>query len=116
MTMQTSTTKNAASERIESKCQDWGFYGTIRSNLKLSEDEAAERFDRAVRYTAKRLDMKLDAARRFLDSKLGRHLGDVCHKDARVEDTLAALYPQWKRDVREFKAMAIKSTDEAFYA
>ena len=110
-TMQTSTTNT----KIESRVTDWGFYGTIRSNLNLSEDEAAELFDRAVRFTAKRLDMKLDAARRFLDSKLGRHLADVCHRDARVEDTLAALYPQWKRDVREIKRMAINTTDEAFY-
>ena len=111
MAMQTSTTNT----RIESRVTDWGFFGTIRSNLNLSEEEAGELFDRAVRFTAKRLDMKLDAARRFLDSKLGRHLGDVCHRGAQVEDTLAALYASWRRDVREFKAMAINTTDEAFY-
>ena len=111
MTMQTSTTNT----RIESRVTDWGFFGTVRSNLNLSEDEAAELFDRAARFTARSLKMEFPAARRFLDSKLGRHLADVCHRDAQVEDTLAALYPQWKRDVREFRTMAINSTDEAFY-
>jgi hypothetical protein len=61
--------------------------------------------------------MDLDAARRFLDSKLGRHLADVCHEATpkRIEEVLGALYGHWERDVREFRKMAINSTDEDFY-
>ena len=117
MTMKTSTAAAAnATEKIEARVKSWGFYGTIQENLKLSDAEAAEAFDRAVRFTAKRLRMELDAARRFLDSRLGRHLADVCHKEAPIETTLGSLYGLWKRDVREFRANAINSTDEAFYA
>ena len=112
-TKPTLTAKTAA--KIEARVKDWGFFGTIQENLKLSEEEAAEAFDRAVRFTARRLRMELDAARRFLDSRLGRHLADVCHTDAPIETTLSSLYGSWKRDVREFRANAINSTDEAFY-
>jgi len=100
---------------ITTKNEDWGFYGATLSNLGLSDNEAAELFDRAVRFTANRLNMNTDAARRFLDSKLGRHLGDQCNHVAGVETKLGALYDSWKRDVRQFKSMAINSTDEAFY-
>lgn len=113
------TSKTAADNtttKIASRNEAWGFSSTIRSNLNLSETEAADVFDRAVRFTAKRLDMDLDAARRFLDSRLGRHLADVCHEDAPIETTLDSLYASWKRDVREFRSMAINTTDEAFYA
>ena len=115
--MKTSTTAAAnATAKIESRVKDWGFYGTIQENLKLSDKEAADAFDRAVRFTANRLIMELPAARRFLDSRLGRHLADVCHKGAPIETTLDSLYVSWKREVREFRANAINSTDEAFYA
>ena len=100
---------------ITTRNEAWGFYGTALSNLGLSDDEAAKLFDRAVRFTANRLDMKLDAARRFLDSKLGRHLADQCNHAAGVETKLGALYDSWKRDVRQFKSMAVNSTDETFY-
>lgn len=116
MTMKTKPTAPAnTNPKIESRVKNWGFFGTIQENLKLSDTEAAEAFDRAVRFTAKRLRMELDAARRFLDSRLGRHLADVCHTGAPVETTLDSLYGSWKRDVREFRKSAINSTDEAFY-
>jgi hypothetical protein len=114
--MKTSKTAAAnASAKIASRNESWGFYSTIQANLKLSDTETAESFDRAARFTAKRLGMDTDAARRFLDSKLGRHLADVCHAGAPIETTLDSLYGSWKRDVREFRRMAINSTDEAFY-
>ena len=100
---------------ITTKNEAWGFYAATRSNLGLSDNEAAKLFDRAVRFTAKRLDMKLDAARRFLDSKLGRHLADQCDDAAGVETKLGGLYASWRRDVRQFKSVAVNSTDEAFY-
>ena len=31
-------------------------------------------------------------------------------------ETLDSLYGSWKRDVREFRRMAINTTDEAFYS
>ena len=117
--MKTSTTAAAnATAQIESRVKDYGFFGTIQANLKLSDAEAAEAFDRAVRFTAKRLAMELPAARRFLDSRLGRHLADVCNAATpeRIEEVLGSLLASWKRDVREFRANAINSTDEAFYA
>ena len=104
-------------EKITTRNDSWGFYATIQENLKLSDLEAADAFDRAVRFTAKRLKMDLPAARRFLDSRLGRHLADVCDEATpkRIEEVLGSLYGQWKRDVREFSRVAINSTDEAFY-
>jgi len=107
-----------ATVNIESRVKDWGFFGTIQENLKLSDAEAAEAFDLAVRFTAKRLKMELPAARRFLDSRLGRHLADVCNEATpkRIEEVLGSLYGQWKRDVREFSRVAINTTDEGFYA
>ena len=100
---------------IATNNEAWGFYAATRSNLNLSDSEAAALFDRAVRFTAKTLDMKLDAARRFLDSKLGRHLADQCSDAAEIETKLGELYASWKRDVAEFRRMAINTTDEAFY-
>ena len=108
-------TSQTATAKIETLNAEWGFYAILRSNLKLSDAETADAFDRAARFTAKRLGMNTDAARRFLDSKLGRHLADACVSTARVEETLDSLYGSWKRDVREFRRMAINSTDEAFY-
>ena len=113
------TTKTAAANattKIATGNDSWGFHATIQENLKLSDGETADAFDHAVRFTAKRLGMELAAARRFLDSRLGRHLADVCHKGAPIETTLNSLYGSWKRDVREFRSMAINSTDEAFYS
>ena len=115
------TSKTAAANttaKIVTGNESWGFYATIQGNLKLSDTEAADAFDSAVRFTAKRLGMELPAARRFLDSRLGRHLADVCNAATpkRLEEVLGSLYGQWKRDVREFRKMAINSTDEAFYA
>ena len=111
-------TSKAAAEKIASRNEAWGFYATIQENLKLSDAETADAFDLAVRFTAKRLGMELPAARRFLDSRLGRHLADVCDDATpkRIEEVLGSLYDQWKRDVREFSRVAINSTDEAFYA
>ena len=117
--MKTNKTATAnATAKIESRVKDWGFFGTIQENLKLSDAEAADAFARAVRFTAKCLKMELPAARRFLDSRLGRHLADVCNaaNPKRIEEVLGSLYGQSKRDVREFRNMAINSTDEAFYA
>lgn len=106
----------------------WGFFGALRSNHNLSEEEAAELFDHAVRFTAKRLGIEPVAARRFLDSKLGRHLADpiglvhdangldMAASKACLTEQLGALYASWKRDVREFKSMAVNATDEAFYS
>jgi len=114
--MKTSKTAAAKSTaKIATGNEGWGFSATIQGNLKLSDAEAADAFDRAVRFTAKRLRMDLDAARRFLDSRLGRHLADVCHEGAPIETTLDSLYGSWKRDVREFRNHAINTTDEAFY-
>jgi hypothetical protein len=112
------TTLNTTTAKIASRNEEWGFFGTLRENLKLSEAETSDAFDRAVRFTAKRLNMDLDAARRFMDSRLGRHLADVCNAATpkRIEEVLGSLYGQWKRDVREFRRVAINSTDEAFYS
>jgi len=107
-----------ATAKIATGIESWGFHHTIQENLKLSDSEAADAFDHAVRFTAKRLKMELPAARRFLDSRLGRHLADVCNEATpkRIEEVLGSLYGQWKRDVREFSRVAINTTDEAFYA
>ena len=115
-------TNKAATANVTAKIatgnESWGFHHTIQENLKLSDSEAADAFDHAVRFTAKRLKMELPAARRFLDSRLGRHLADVCNAATpkRIEEVLGSLYGQWKRDVREFSHVAINTTDEAFYA
>jgi len=117
-TMKTSQTATAnATTKIASRNEGWGFFATLRENLKLRESETADAFDHAVRFTAKRLDMNLDAARRFMDSRLGRHLADVCNAATpkRIEEVLGSLYGQWKRDVREFRRAAINTTDEDFY-
>jgi len=111
--MKTSKTTTA---KITTGNEGWGFSATLQSNLKLSDAATVDAFDRAVRFTAKRLDMDLDSARRFLDSRLGRHLADQCHTAKSVEPDLDALYGSWKRDVREFRSAAINTTDEAFYS
>lgn len=109
------TAAEKATTKIASRNETWGFYGTLRGNLKLSDAETAEVFDQAVRFTAKRMDMDLDAARRFLDSILGRHIADKVHAVESMEAELGALYGLWKRDVREFRDTAINTTDEDFY-
>jgi len=112
------TTKTAApnaTTKIASLNESWGFYGTLQRNLKLNEAEAAEAFDHAVRFTAQRMDMDLDAARRFLDSILGRHIADKVHAVESMEAELGALYVLWKPDVRKSRENAINTTDEAFY-
>lgn len=110
------TAAPSATAKIATGNESWGFYATLQENLKLSDSEAANAFDLAVRFTAKRLNMELPAARRFLDSRLDRHLADVCHKGAPIETTLTSLYASWKRDAREFRRNAINTTDEAFYS
>jgi len=113
------TSKTAApnaTSKIASLNESWGFFSALQGNQKLNDAETADAFDRAVRFTAKRLDMDLDAARRFLDSRLGRHLADGCQASESVEADLGALYGSWKRDVREFRTNAINTTDEDFYA
>jgi len=112
-TMQTTPTTTT---KIASLNEAWGFFDTLRSNLKLSETEIENAFDRAARFTATRLEMTTEAARRFLDSKLGRHLADAFSAGDKIEEKLDSLYGSWKRDVREFRNMAINSTDEDFYS
>ena len=106
------TTKQAT--LIASKNEGWGFRGTSQSNLKITNAEADALFDRAVRATATLLKISTDAARRFLDSKLGRHIADSLN-ETEIETRLGQIYSSWKRDVRQFKKMAVNSTDEAFY-
>jgi hypothetical protein len=113
--MKTSKTTPAATAKITSLNKVWGFYGTLQRNLKLSEAEAADAFDHAVRFTTQRMDMDLDAARRFLDSLLGRHIADKVHSVESMEAELGALYGLWKRDVTKFRSNAINTTDEDFY-
>ena len=103
-------------EKITTGNKAWGFYNTLQATLNLNEAETADAFDRAARFTAKRLDLELPAARRLLDSRLGRHLADQFHTVKSVEAKLDALYGSWRREVRVFRAAAINSTDEAFYS
>ena len=56
-------TKSSAATKIASRNQAWGFHGTVRSNLNLNDDQTAALFERAVCFTAERLDMNMDAAR-----------------------------------------------------
>jgi len=109
-------TSKQAAKKIESRNQGWGFYAALRENLHLADGQAADAFDRAARFTAYRLELSTAAARRFLDSRLGRHLADGCGALGEIESRLGALYDLWKRDVREFRQMAINTSDEAFYA
>ena len=69
-----------------------------------------------MRFTANRLKMELPAARRFLDSTLGRHIADACSDLKKIEETLDNIYTTWKRDVRTYRSHAINTTDEAFYS
>jgi Arc/MetJ family transcription regulator len=114
--MKTTLTNNNATAKIESREKTWGFYGTFKSKFELSDADMAEVFNRAARFTAERLEMSTDAARRFLDSKLGRHLADAFSEGDLLKQKLDSLYGSWKRDVREFRTMAINSTDEDFYS
>lgn len=109
-------TKSTAATTIASRNESWGFDGAVRSNLNLNDADVAALFDRAARFTAEHLTISLDAARRFLDGKLGRHLADQCDDAALIEKKLGELYASWTRDVREFRKTVINTTDEDFYA
>ena len=106
---------HSATTKIEARETTWGFYGTFKHNFQLSDSDMAEVFDRAARFTAKHLEISTDAARRFLDSTLGRHLADAFSAGDPVEQKLEVLYTRWRKDVREFRQTAINTTDEDFY-
>ena len=61
------------------------------------------------------LKISTDAARRFLDSKLGRHIADALN-ETEIEPRLGQIYSSWRRDVQGFKKMAVEATDANFYA
>ena len=103
-------------ELITARETTFGFYGTLKKNLNLSDAVAAVAFNSAARFTAKRLKLKFDAARRFLDSNLGRHLADQCPDFASVEVRLGVLYKEWKASVNECRANVINTPDAEFYA
>jgi len=112
--MKNKTTKKATP--ISARETTWGFHGTLQKNLNLSDAEAAAAFDSAARFTAQRLRIGRDAARRFLDSRLGRHLADQCSSIETVEARLGALYTEWKTSVTECRYNVIRVTDAEFYA
>jgi len=105
----------STSAKITSRNEAWGFFSTIRENLKLTQSQTEQAFDSAARFTAERLQMSPDAARRFLDSRYGRHLADKCADLASINEALGHAYATWKRDTNEFRRAAINTTDEAFY-
>lgn len=104
------------SAKITSRNESWGFFSTIRENLKLTQAQTEQAFDSAARFTAERLQMSPEAARRFLDSRYGRHLADKCADLASINEALDHAYATWKRDTNEFRCAAINTTDESFYS
>lgn len=58
--------------------QSWGFLGTIADNFGVSREVAADVYDLNAHHLIARLEVRdLDEARRFLDSRQGRHLADA---------------------------------------
>jgi|GEM_PF-5419553 len=56
-TVQAAMNATDSDKKIETRNDAWGFFATLRENLKLSDAETAAAFDRAARFTAKRLGM-----------------------------------------------------------
>ena len=63
--------------------KEWGFYGAIKRQWDLSDDEAAEVFQHMGNLILKMIEKSVDDiasevehARDFLDTKWGRHLAD----------------------------------------
>lgn len=61
---------------IKTTNEQWGFYGTMKSNYGISDKTSEELFDLAARTLASKLKVTTSAAQAYLDAKDGRHLAD----------------------------------------
>lgn len=96
---------------IATKQESFGFHHTLVSNGSHDENEAAIMFDHVATQIADIEGVSVSAARRILDSRVGRHMAD------QFEDCLM-LFHTWMKKRRFYSQMLeiIDMTDEEFYA
>src|SRR4051812_47359595 len=105
-------------EQIKSKLETgYGFRDTLMGNHELSGQQADMTFHTVATKIAAKMEISTDAARRILDSTIGRHLADAMSDPADVNGAAERLI-KWSMGAgfrRSFKAV-IETTDEEFYA
>jgi len=70
----------------------FGFYGTVKTNLELSDADAAKAYDEAGKTLSKLLGLSQEQTVKALDSKFGRHFADkVSDQKAGYEGIKPAL-------------------------
>lgn len=94
----------------ETKNEDYGFYGTTRSDYPPTQTE--KRW--AVAFTTLKKLSKLpnDVIRRFLDSRSGKHLASSCFDE---DDVANIIKTQWKWLQKELFSKDYEVSDEEFY-
>lgn len=83
---------------IESSNQDWGFFGTMRTNYDLRVSEVAVLFDFTARLMAKHLDTTHALAKTDLDDRWGRHFADF---QSFHGGDVGLSIEQWKKILRK---------------
>lgn len=83
---------SSTSKMPKSSNKEWGFYGTIRSNLGVGDSEADNLWDKVGSMMIDRYGLTPDQAKLFLDTSSGRHLADSMTGSGRkLKDSL----PEW---------------------
>lgn len=98
-------------EILESKNQEWGFFGTTK--LDYSEDETNKRWHQAFITLVNLSNLPSDIIRRYLDSREGRYLATACYRN----DVSAKIKDKWEKGSipKEIFLKDYKKSDDEFY-
>jgi len=91
-----SSSERVAMEKIITRNETWGFYGTLDAH------DAGVIYDSAARALMERYDLGADQARDLLDSSLGRHIADQRRDGESGADLVTRLAAQrgWAAGIR----------------
>ncbi len=74
----------------------WGFYGTIKTNLRLTDFQAAESYAIAGKMIAEAYNAPEAAVVKLLDSSTGRHIADQIDDRGLTEVRVEKLLKDWR--------------------
>lgn len=77
----------------------WGFFGTIKNNMGISDHQAGEAYALAGHLIVTTFEVSRETAVAYLDSTSGRHLADQIDDLAHVEARLVSTLQKWRRAI-----------------
>lgn len=100
-------------EILKTGNQDWGFFGTTKTNY--SDKETQKRWNEAFKTLIKLSGKPAIDIREYLDSRSGRHLADSSYKE-NVKEIIEKNYFKWiEKDLFDDNNKIIKNKDKTMF-